>query len=249
MNACLLGVLGACAITTFVSLPAQAVGVSGQGTWESTLQGRDLDGNAATYEAYYDTALNITWLANANAAGTGMTWADAKTWANNLNVNGVTGWRLPTLSPIDGTAFNFTYGYDGTTDTSYSVSAPGTTYAGSTASEMAYLYYNTLGNLARLDTSGTVRPGWGLTNNTGPFSNFESDSVFPSGSYWTGLDCAVYACAFSFYNGFQGYEYQTSTLFALAVRPGDISAVPVPAAMWLFGSGLMGLLGMAKRKR
>jgi len=37
--------------------------------------------------------------------------------------------------------------------------------------------------------------------------------------------------------------------YALAVRPGDVSAVPVPAAVWLFGSGLMGLLGLARRKR
>ena len=32
-------------------------------------------------------------------------------------------------------------------------------------------------------------------------------------------------------------------------RSGDVSAVPVPAAVWLFGSGLMGLLGLARRKR
>ncbi|MCP4042838.1 MAG: VPLPA-CTERM sorting domain-containing protein, partial [Gammaproteobacteria bacterium] len=30
---------------------------------------------------------------------------------------------------------------------------------------------------------------------------------------------------------------------------GDVSAVPVPAAVWLFGSGLIGLLGVARRKR
>jgi hypothetical protein len=29
----------------------------------------------------------------------------------------------------------------------------------------------------------------------------------------------------------------------------DSSAVPVPAAMWLFGSGLLGLVGMARRKK
>lgn len=29
----------------------------------------------------------------------------------------------------------------------------------------------------------------------------------------------------------------------------DVSAVPVPAAVWLFGSGLIGLFGFAKRKR
>src|SRR3989344_3850600 len=96
---------------------AHAASVSGQGTWETTLQGRDLDGNLSTFEAYYDTVLNITWLANANYAGTAMTWANANTWASGLNINGVTGWRLPTVSPIDGTtADDFTLAYDGTED-------------------------------------------------------------------------------------------------------------------------------------
>lgn len=40
-----------------------------------------------------------------------------------------------------------------------------------------------------------------------------------------------------------------------AMRPGDVhtfakfSAVPVPAAVWLFGSGLLGLIGVARRKK
>ncbi len=33
------------------------------------------------------------------------------------------------------------------------------------------------------------------------------------------------------------------------IRTGSVSAVPVPAAIWLFGSGLMGLLGLNKRSR
>ena len=68
----LLSAVCACALSS-ISIPTHAVGVSGQGTWETTLQGRDLDGNAATFEAYYDTVLDITWLADANAAGTTMT--------------------------------------------------------------------------------------------------------------------------------------------------------------------------------
>lgn len=28
----------------------------------------------------------------------------------------------------------------------------------------------------------------------------------------------------------------------------DLTAVPVPAAVWLFGSGLIGLVGVARRK-
>jgi len=29
---------------------------------------------------------------------------------------------------------------------------------------------------------------------------------------------------------------------------GNVSAVPVPAAIWLFGTGLIGLAGIARRK-
>ena len=47
------------------SAVAQALPVLGQGTWETTLQARDLNGDSVT-DAYYDTSLNITWLANAN---------------------------------------------------------------------------------------------------------------------------------------------------------------------------------------
>ncbi len=43
-------------------LTAQAAPVPGQGTWETTLQARDLDGNPSTTEAWYDTALNLLWL-------------------------------------------------------------------------------------------------------------------------------------------------------------------------------------------
>ena len=32
-------------------------------------------------------------------------------------------------------------------------------------------------------------------------------------------------------------------------HPGKPSAVPVPAAVWLFGSGLLGLLGISRRKK
>jgi len=34
-----------------------------------------------------------------------------------------------------------------------------------------------------------------------------------------------------------------------ALTYGDVSAVPVPAAVWLFGSGLVGLVGIARRKK
>ncbi len=36
--------------------------------------------------------------------------------------------------------------------------------------------------------------------------------------------------------------------FAVSLDISPVSAVPVPAAVWLFGSGLVGLVGMARRK-
>ena len=36
---------------------------------------------------------------------------------------------------------------------------------------------------------------------------------------------------------------------ATALTTAEISAVPVPAAVWLFGSGLIGLVGIARRKK
>ena len=50
--------------TTLLSLScAQAGPVPGQGTWEATLQARDLDGNAANgVETFHDTVLKVTWL-------------------------------------------------------------------------------------------------------------------------------------------------------------------------------------------
>jgi PEP-CTERM motif len=49
-----------------------------------------------------------------------------------------------------------------------------------------------------------------------------------------------------------GVNCATSAFFAGSLTelpPPDPSAVPVPAAMWLFGSGLLGLVGFAKRNR
>lgn len=40
----------------------------------------------------------------------------------------------------------------------------------------------------------------------------------------------------------------TSTSFGTSLDNVSLAAVPVPAAVWLFGSGMLGLLGLSKRK-
>jgi hypothetical protein len=78
----------------------------------------------------YDTDLNITWLQQPNNS-TSLTVSAARTWASNLNVGGVTGWRLPTT--------------------------PGTGTGLLNEGEMAHLFYTGLGNTA---AGGLVNKGF-----------------------------------------------------------------------------------------
>lgn len=215
------------------SVHAQAV--SGQGTWESTLQARDV-GNTGTTNAFYDTSLNITWLANANVAGK-MDWNTAASWASSLAVGNVSGWRLPT-----------------TTDTGLVVCGNGGTNCGYnvpiSSSEMAHLFYDTLGNRAYTSVSGTYpQAGYGLTN-TGNFLNLAS------GPYWSDTphsSGANQAWIFDTHWGYQGVYDENTPMFSMAVHYGDVgSAVtPVPEpetyAMLLAGLGLIGAIGRRRR--
>lgn len=245
-----------------VSPFANAVPVSGQGTWETTLQSRDLDGNSATVEAYYDTILNITWLANANLAQTSgfdadglMVWATANSWAAGLNINGITGWRLPTVSPVDGTtADDATFSNTGTEDLGHNVSAPGTLFAGSTASEIAHLFYNTLGdksvcNPVTSTTSMCVsQSGSGLTN-TALFANVQAGRYWSSTTYTLSTGNAWSFSTTVSTSGLQNSTDKTSGLYAWAVHPGDVAVVPAPAAVWLLGTGLVGFIGVTRNRR
>ena len=228
--------LGAGLLTALIAtMPAQSAPVSGRGDWETTLSGRDLDGNLGNgFEAYYDTSLNITWLATAQAPGGNLSWVAANAWAASLNEGGVTGWRLPGLSPAgDGLCHFANVG----TDCGYNVNTAD--------SEIAHLFHISLGNRSALTPAGGVALGAGL-GNTGPFSN-----VF-SGDYWTAQRYAgapdEQAWFFNTNAGLQMNSNQTFTLAAWAVRDGDVgaaSSVPEPQALKL---ALLGLLGLGLQR-
>jgi len=203
----------------------------------------------------YDDVLDITWLQDANysinwtsplSQGIGwLQWEYANIWADSLIYMGYSDWRLPKTMPIDGiTSDDFNISNIGTEDSGHNVSAPGTEFSGSTASEMAHLFYNTLGNEGRCDvsTSSVSICNWnssgGLTN-TGPFFNITQ------GGYWSSTESAVdsvNAWNFTFYNGTQHLNNKNINLYAWAVHDGDIgNQVPLPAGIYLFLSGLVGL--------
>ena len=119
----------------------------------------------------YDDVLNVTWLKDANYAKTSgydsdglMTWSEATTWATNLSyydsVRNVTwtGWRLPYTLPVNGTSYGYDYAINGSTDEGYNVSAPASSYPGSTGSEMAYMFYNNLANKGYYTVNGLPMP-------------------------------------------------------------------------------------------
>jgi hypothetical protein len=244
-TAALLGAVGAVSLLG----AAQAAGVPDQGIWTRSLQARELDGNLANGpEAFYDTTLDITWLANASQNGS-MSWDAATTWASNLSVAGVTGWRLPTV--IDTGAAGCQWSHAGGTDCGYNVQTksglPTKYQAGQTVySEMAHLFYVTLGNNASY-APGTGEPqdDWGLTN-TGGFENLQSFG------YWSGTTYApdsIFAWSFYSLDGYQNGIGRHLNLYALAVRPGDVAvAVPEPQTWALTLLGLTGVL-LARRRR
>jgi hypothetical protein len=199
----------------------------------------------------YDNVLNLTWLQDANYAKTSgysatgqMDWATATTWAANLNYNGLTGWRLATNTPVSGGASYNTggNGYDGTTDSGYNITSPN--------SELAYMYNVNLGLKDLYSTSGVIQTNYGILGNGiyGGQANVGLVNNLQSLAYWSNADSFGAGWYFRTYDGAQlTTSYLGNQFYAWAVRPGDVSAVPVPGAVWLFGSGLMGLLGLRRR--
>ena len=202
----------------------------------------------------YDTDLNVTWLQDANYAQTSgydtdglMLWTTATTWAADLtyhdSIRNVTydDWRLPTTTDTGTSGCNFAYSG---TDCGYNVDPA--------SSEMAHLYFFELGNLSYYTTTGANSGAYeGGTNpnstldNVGPFINFQSSI------YWSGTEYAPNTSdAWLFYT-FDGYQYYTSkpnSYYALAVRPGDVAAVPEAQTYALMLAGL-GLIGWRARRR
>ena len=208
---------------------AQAQAISGQGTWESTLQARDINGDSVT-DAYFDTALNMTWLADANVAGR-MTWSNAVSWAASLDVYGVTGWSLP-VTNIAGQG-NCDYGQGGTE----------CGYRPTPNSPMTYMYYVTLGN------QGYPSASAGLAN-AGPFLNLQ-----PRG-YWSSTatpNPTPAAWDFYFGEGALNYVRSDNDLYAWATHQGDVpvsavSPVPEPSTYALMLAGLGAVAALRRRR-
>lgn len=113
-------------------------------------------------------------------------------------------------------------------------------YAAPSSSQLAELFYSELGG-----TAGSPIPTNSLFSNELAYPYSE-----PSRSYWSGTetsDFPITAWSFSTYNGGQYANFKPFQRHAWAVSPGQLNAVPIPGAVWLFGTGLVGMLGFKRR--
>ena len=213
---------------------------------------------ARTGGMVYDTVNNITWAADANlfqtqaasnanlvseiiAANGGvihdtpngydngtytLTTADFDTTTGRMTWWGAQAWANNlTLGGVTGWSLPSTP----IEDVGYNV----------TSSQMGDLFYNQLGVSAGSSIATSTNPNYNLFTNLQIYVYWSGSEYAPDpGSAWN----------FNTNNGTQSYySSKDNQLYAWAVRPGDVAAVPVPGAFWLFGSAMVGLMGLKRR--
>ena len=183
--------------------------------------------NGGEYNLIYDADAprgSIVWLDYSNPHWV-YNWSGHNAWATGLNT---------TI-----TTYNFDPGYTITWSGSWRLPSAGTNPQdgyNQTTSEMGHLYYDELGN-----------PAGGPVSNTGDFTHLLAEG------YWSGTSYSSLIGYHWWFNMKNGGQYinsdGTTTYYGLAVRGAQVSAVPIPGAVWLFSSGLLGLLGLKRKLR
>jgi len=224
-------------LTLGLSALAQATLI---GRLPATLGGTD-------YQAVYDTDLDITWLADTNLIAsnsfgllyntelddypsTSYVETDNRIFNDGrANWGGASHWVDAMNASSGGTGY---LGYD-----DWRLAKE----IGPFDNELSHLFYDELGG--RPPAIATSAP-----NNGGPdlvlFNNLQTSN------YWTGIEFSnpEFARFFRVAGTQSDAGRKTDAMFVIAARDGDIAAVPVPAAMWLMGSALMGLVGFKRKK-
>ena len=178
-------------------------------------------------QVVYDATTNLSWIANANLAAT-------DSFVSGIASNGSMNWYTAKswIAAMD--AAN----YLGYSDWSLPTSDTCAGY-NCTSSQMGNLFYNGLGQQSYQSITTNHNANYSLFNNVQ--SNF----------YWSGTEYAPdpYGAWYFFTSiGYQSAYGKNYNMFALAVRPGQVSAVPEPSTALMFGVGLLALIGVGRRR-
>jgi hypothetical protein len=165
-------------------------------------------------ETVYDTANDVTWLANANLAQSktfgvrginpdgSMGWKVAQDWVaamNAANYLGSNRWSLPATLLPDDTCSQLpkaaAFGYD------------------CVGSQMGRLYYNELQGVKGSTIELQHDASYGLFRNFQPY-------LYWSSTLWTRVPNSAFS--FSFGNGFQGTNVFVNAMYALPIAPGKV---------------------------
>lgn len=153
------------------------------------------------------------------------------TWLTNANTAGIKNW---------GNANAWATGLNVSGVSDWRLPTVNTNCIGvCTTGEFGNMFYNVLGGATGSNITSTHNANYYL------FTNIQSDF------YWSSVDISTnYAWGLYFDGGYQNSNYKPGSYYAWAVHSGDVGAsiVPIPSAVWLFGSGLLGLIGVARRK-
>lgn len=213
---------------------------------DAALLPRHLTGVAGTTNAYYDTAINITWLRDANyaqtsgfAAGGLMTFATAQSWAAALTLGGVSGWSLADVAQPDAACAS--------QDVTY-----GSTGAGCTGGQLGHMFYTLLGGTA----------GTNITTSHG--ANFALFDNVSDAEYWSMTSLPLSADPrdlgyfLTFGNapdttpaGWVSLNFKTVPMLGWVVHAGDVGEaldIPEPTSPLVLALGGVAL-GLARRPR
>jgi hypothetical protein len=198
----------------------------------------------------YDDVLDITWLQDTNLAESNKFGFESHPlYDSAILSNGKMGWNFATDLYIDAMNDANYLGYN-------DWRLP---YADNPDSEVGHMYYTNLGG-----TFGGPMPSPIFTDGNGILSTFLID---PSDEpqFWLIPEYDdVYAYIYMFglpntNNGGTYHTVKTAWMHVWPVRDGDVSIsdipsvppppIPIPSAIWLLGSGFIGLVGVRRKFR
>ncbi|MCP3874027.1 MAG: hypothetical protein GY699_12825 [Desulfobacteraceae bacterium] len=183
----------------------------------------DNNGNSVVWLDYtkYDDGLSDAWSKQTS-------WAASLEGTLSYNIDdaytvdwGTNSWRLPNAGAILG----------------YSA----------TDSEMGHLFYNELGLKSYTD-NGNKKTTFTDLNATN-FNRLEARTYYTGTEYPDNPDSVFF---FGMDYGGQSYVHKNTVMYfgyGLAIRTGEVSTVPIPGAIWLLGTGLLGLVGLKRKNK